>query len=157
MSQEEHCRGILWQNHSTSKLHYETDIENWGRTIVPKARHLGITHSTFHPDGGQLHKVVRGDNAFVIISGGTFAENFHDKPNNSRTEIGHGILNKQIQENHTIYESQISQPSHKFFLFHPSPKDPKNNKQHTFDFHVTISLIYHPYVSIKFKHQEYLS
>ena len=44
---------------------------------MPKARRLGIRHYLFYPDGGKVHKVLSGDNAFVIISGGTFAD-FHD-------------------------------------------------------------------------------
>ena len=62
-----HGRGILWQNHSACKLHYKTDMENWRNTIVPKARHLQIPHHTFHPNGGQLHKIVRGNNEIVML------------------------------------------------------------------------------------------
>jgi hypothetical protein len=73
-----HGRGILFQNHSSCKLHYETDTETWRSTIIPKAKALQIPHHTFHPDGGKLHKLIRGNNVFIIISGGTF-ENFHDR------------------------------------------------------------------------------
>ena len=45
---------------------------------MPKARRLGIRHDLFYPDGGEVHQVLSGDNAFVIISGGSFAD-FHDK------------------------------------------------------------------------------
>jgi len=71
-------RGLLWQNHSSCKLHYETSNETLTEIIVPKAKRLGIRHNQFYPDGGKVHKVLRGDNAFVIISGGTF-EDFHEK------------------------------------------------------------------------------
>ncbi len=44
-----------------------------------KARLLRIPHNVFYPDEGQVHHVISGkDNAFVIVSGGTF-DNFHDK------------------------------------------------------------------------------
>jgi hypothetical protein len=71
--------GLLWQNRSSCKLHYETDMEYWRTHTKPKARLLQIPHHIFFPDGGKVRKVVcTDDNAFVIVSSGTFY-NFHDK------------------------------------------------------------------------------
>ena len=72
-------RGLAWQNRSSSKLHYETDLQFFKKHTRPKAKLLRIQHHVFYPDEGKVRHVVTGnDNAFIIVSGGTF-DNFHDK------------------------------------------------------------------------------
>ena len=72
-------RGMVWQNQSSSKLHYETDLAYFKEHTKPKAKLLQIPHYIFYPDGGKVRHVVSGkDSAFVIVSGGTF-DRFHDK------------------------------------------------------------------------------
>ncbi len=72
-------RGLAWQNRSSSKLHYETNHRVFDEHTRPKAKLLKIRHHIFYPDGGTVRQVVTGrDNAFIIVSGGTFAD-FHDK------------------------------------------------------------------------------
>ena len=71
--------GMAWQNKSSSKLHYKTDLEYFKEHTKPKARLLRIPHHVYYPEGSEVRRVVTGtDNAFVIVSGGTFDE-FHDK------------------------------------------------------------------------------
>ena len=72
-------RGLAWQNRSSSKLHNETNLRVFDEHTRPKAKLLKIPHQVFYPDGGTVRQVVTGrDNAFIIVSGGTFAD-FHDK------------------------------------------------------------------------------
>ena len=72
-------RGLAWQNRSSSKLHYETNHRVFDEHTRPKAKLLKIRHHIFYPDGGTVRQVITGrDNAFIIVSGGTFAD-FHDK------------------------------------------------------------------------------
>jgi len=72
-------RGMAWQNRSSSKLHYETDLEYFKEHTKPKATLLRIPHHIYYPEGNEVRRVVTGtDNVFVIVSGGTFDE-FHDK------------------------------------------------------------------------------
>jgi len=57
-------RGIVWQNRSSCKLHYETDLKYFKSHTKRKARLLQIQHNVFYPDEGQVHHVISGkDNA----------------------------------------------------------------------------------------------
>jgi hypothetical protein len=72
-------RGLLWQNKSSCKLHYESDLKHFNLGTRPKAQRLQIPHHIFYSNGGKVRSVVsKGDRAFVIVSGETF-EGFHDK------------------------------------------------------------------------------
>ncbi len=73
-------QGILWQNRSSCKLHYETSQKTLSEIIIPKAKQLKIPHRMYYPDGGKVHRLVQGENALVLVSGSTL-DNFHGKVN----------------------------------------------------------------------------
>ena len=53
-------RGLAWQNRSSSKLHYETNLRVFDEHTRPKAKLLKIPHHVFYPDGGTVRQVVTG-------------------------------------------------------------------------------------------------
>jgi hypothetical protein len=72
-------RGLLWQNRTSCKLHYETSMDTYRKVVVPQANQLNALSQLFLPDGGhQVHKVIDGENVFLLVSGGSF-EDFNDK------------------------------------------------------------------------------
>jgi len=72
-------RGLLWQNRTSCKLHYETSMHTYQNVVVPQAKQLKVPYQLFIPEGqSKVHKVIDGDNVFLLVSGGSF-EDFHDK------------------------------------------------------------------------------
>ncbi|MFM7544412.1 MAG: hypothetical protein ACKO5I_07270, partial [Ignavibacteria bacterium] len=71
--------GIMWQNRSSCKLHYETTSAYYHNVLAPQARSKGITPRLFLPnDGGSPQIVDDGTNVAIVMSGASY-KNFHTK------------------------------------------------------------------------------
>jgi hypothetical protein len=73
-----HGWGLLWQNRSSCKLHYQTTLDQYEKVVLAKATKYEIPHKFFCGGDESTHvqKVVSGDNIFFIQPGDTF-DNFH--------------------------------------------------------------------------------
>ena len=73
-------QGLLWQNRSSCKLHYQTTLNQYEKVVRAKATKYEIPQKffCFGDESTHVQKVVSGDNIFIIQPGNTF-ENFHDR------------------------------------------------------------------------------
>jgi hypothetical protein len=75
-------KGIMWQNRTSVKLHYETSFQDFELAIRHRATQKGVQHHTFIDGTTQRQSIIDGENVIILAIGdhdATIFKNFHQE------------------------------------------------------------------------------
>lgn len=73
-------KGIMWQNRTSVKLHYETSVQDFELAIRHRATQKGVQHHMFIDGTTQRRSIIDGENVIILATGdheATIFKNFH--------------------------------------------------------------------------------